>query len=51
MLPNAAKMLVNFFLTKAKKLHKKLLAVKGKDKALIKDNFDLPTIKSIISGT
>ena len=36
---------------KAKKLHKKLLAAKGKDKAPTEDDLDLPTIESIISGT
>ena len=36
---------------KAKKLYKKLLAVKGKDKAPIEDDFNLPIIELIISGT
>ena len=36
---------------KAKKLYKKLLVAKGKDKALIKNNFNLSIIKLIISGT
>ena len=35
---------------KAKKLHKKLFAAKGKDKAFTEDDLNLPTIKSIISG-
>ena len=35
---------------KAKKLYEKLLAAKGKDKALTEDDFNLPTIKLIISG-
>ena len=36
---------------KAKKLYKKLLVAKGKDKALTKDNLNLPIIELIISGT
>ena len=35
---------------KAKKLYKKLLAAKGKDKASIKDDLNLFTIKLIISS-
>ena len=36
---------------KARKLHRKLLTAKGKDKAPTKDNLNLPIIKLIISGT
>ena len=36
---------------KAKKLYKKLLTAKGKNKDPTEDNFNLPTIKLIISGT
>ena len=36
---------------KAKKLYKKLFAAKGKDKTPTKDNFNLFTIKLIISST
>ena len=43
---NDIKNLIN----KAKKLYEKLFKAKNKNKALIKDNFNLFTIKSIISG-